>query len=66
MTEKEKKMRPTKKIDVFTVTCLEKKNGSVGRDFYFFFNPNNCNVQSYWLSLCFTSIDVVFIKEKES
>ena len=51
-----------KKKVVFTVTYLE-KNGSVGRDF--FFQPKQLKC-TYWLSFCFTSINVVFIKEKES
>ena len=47
-----------KKIGVVTVTCLE-KNGSVGPDNDFFFQPK----LRYWLSLRFTSINFVFIKE---
>ena len=35
---------------VFTVTC-QKKIGSVGRDFFFFFNSN----VYVWFSLCFKS-----------
>ena len=59
--------RPKNKKVVFTVACLE-KNGSVGRDLFFtffFVQPNHLKC-TYWLSLCFTSINFVFIKEKES
>ena len=52
-----------KKKVVFTVTCLEKM---VGRSrFFFFLQPKQLKC-TYWLSLCFTSIIFVFIKEKES
>ena len=53
-------IRQKKKV-VFTVTCLE-KNGSVGRDIL---QPKQLKY-TYWLPLCFTSIDFMFIKEKES
>ena len=47
---------------VFTVTCLG-KNGLVGRDFFYHYYFRKC---TYWLSLWFTSIKFVFIKETES
>ena len=55
-----------KKKVVYTVTCLE-KNGSVGWEllFFFFLHPKQMKC-TYWLSLCFTSINLVFIREKES
>ena len=55
-------IRPTKKV-VFTVTCLEK----MGQDFFYLFvlQPKQLKC-TYCLSLCFTSINFVFIKEKES
>ena len=53
-------MNEAKKKVVFTVTCLE-KNGSVGQDF--FFQPKQLKC-TYWLSLCFTSINFVFVKVK--
>ena len=49
----------------FTVTCLE-KNRSVSQDFFFFFFQPKQLKCTYWLSLCFNSINFVFIKEKES
>ena len=49
---------------VFAVTCME--NGSVGRDFFFFLNSKQLKWHILALSLCLTSINFVFIKEKES
>ena len=51
-----------KKKVVFTVTCLG-KNGSVGRDIFFQSKQMKC---TYLLSLCSTSINFMFTKEKES
>ena len=51
------KHKVKKKFVVFTVTC-QVKNGLVGLDFFF---GNKC---TFWLSLCFTSIDFVSKKEK--
>ena len=56
---------------MFTVTCLE-KNGLVGQSFlflvfffiFFFLHPKQLKF-TYWLSLRFTSINLVFIKEKK-
>ena len=49
---------------MFTVTCLE-RNGSVGQDFVVVFQPKQLKCTS-WPSLCFTSINFMFMKEKDS
>ena len=52
--------RPNQKIDVFTVTCLE-KHGPVGQDdFFFFFMFFFSNSNAHF------GIDFVFIKKNES
>ena len=58
-------LRPNKKIGLFTVTSqMSDKNGLVGRDCFFFLCKPKQLKCTYWLSLCFTSINFVFIKEK--
>ena len=61
-----KEVRPNKNA-VFTITCLE-KNGSVDRNFillYFsyVFQPKQLKC-TFWLSLCFTSINFMFKKDE--